>query len=60
MSCTFTELIVDALDPVKLSEFWCAVLGWQPTGRYQGAVEISSPHRRLPTLVRALATHPAP
>lgn len=43
MGSKFTELIVDAADPRKLAEFWIAVLGWQPTGRYEGAVEIAGP-----------------
>jgi hypothetical protein len=33
--------VVDAGDPRKLAEFWMAVLGWQPTGKYEGAVEIA-------------------
>lgn len=51
MACTFTELIVDAADAQRLSEFWCAALGWQPTGRYVEVVEIGAPDGRLPTLV---------
>jgi hypothetical protein len=39
----FTELIVDAANPDQLAEFWMAVLGWQPTGQYQGSVEIADP-----------------
>src|SRR5574341_769566 len=49
--CTFTELVIDAVDPRTLSEFWCATLGWQPTGRYEEAIEIRSPDGALPTLV---------
>jgi hypothetical protein len=43
MGSRFTELVVDAADPERLAEFWVAVLGWQPTGRYQGSVEIADP-----------------
>ena len=43
MGSRFTELIVDAANPDQLAQFWMAVLGWQPTGRYQGAVEIADP-----------------
>jgi len=39
---TFTELVVDAADPDRLAQFWSAVLGWRPTGRYEGAVEIAA------------------
>jgi hypothetical protein len=58
MSCTFTELIVDAIDAQKLSEFWCAALGWRPTGRYSEALEIGAPDVRLPTLVFIPSSEP--
>lgn len=51
MSSTFTELIVDATNPEKLSQFWRAVLGWEPTGRYEGVVEIGAPDGAIPTIV---------
>lgn len=41
MGSKFTELVIDAADPERLAAFWMGVLGWQPTGRYQGAVEIA-------------------
>jgi hypothetical protein len=43
MGSRFTELVIDAADPDRLAQFWMAGLGWQPTGRYQGAVEIADP-----------------
>ncbi len=42
MGSSFTELVVDAADPDRLAQFWSAVLGWRPTGRYEGAVEIAA------------------
>jgi hypothetical protein len=51
MACTFTELIIDASNAQKLSEFWCAALGWQPTGRYDEVIEIGAADGSLPTLV---------
>jgi hypothetical protein len=36
-------LVIDATDPAGLAAFWMAVLGWRPTGRYEGAVEIGDP-----------------
>ena len=42
MGSRFTELVVDAVDPQHLARFWSAVLGWQPTGRDEGAVEIAA------------------
>ena len=50
MGSRFTELIVDSADPNRLAEFWAAVLGWQRTGRYKGAVEIAGPPGSGPTL----------
>ena len=43
MGSRFTELVIDAANPERLAEFWTAVLGGQPTGRYPGAVEIAGP-----------------
>jgi hypothetical protein len=54
MSARFTELVVDALDPSALSEFWSAVLGWPATGADEdGDVEIADPSGALPTLLFA-------
>lgn len=50
MSCTFTELIIDARDPQRLSEFWCAALGWKPTGRYEGELEIGASDGSIPSI----------
>ena len=43
MGSRFTELVIDAASPERLAEFWMAVLGWQPTGRFPGTVEIADP-----------------
>lgn len=50
MGSRFTELVVDGADPQRLAEFWMAVLGWEPTGRYEGAVEIADPTGGGPSL----------
>jgi predicted enzyme related to lactoylglutathione lyase len=50
MPSKFTELIVDSTDPNRLAEFWMAVFGWQPTGRYEGAIEIAVPPGSGPSL----------
>ena len=50
MGSRFTELVVDCADPEQLAAFWAAVLGWQPTGRYPGAVEIAGPPDSGPSL----------
>jgi hypothetical protein len=47
----FTELVIDAASPQRLSEFWMAVLGWRATGRYApDAVEIADPSGAGPSL----------
>ena len=33
MSCRLSEIIVECLDPVGLSRFWCEVLGYVELGR---------------------------
>jgi Glyoxalase-like domain len=50
MGSRVTELVVDAASPQKLAAFWMAVLGWRPTGKYQGAIEIADPAGRGPSL----------
>jgi hypothetical protein len=50
MGSRFTELVIDAANPEELAQFWMAVLGWQPTGKYQGAVEIADPAGGGPSL----------
>src|SRR5262245_38266942 len=52
MACRFSELIIDSADPGRLSRFWTAVLGWEPTGRYApDAVELAGPTNSGPTLL---------
>ncbi len=50
MGSRFTELVVDAASPERLAAFWMAVLGWRPTERYPGAVEIADPSGGGPSL----------
>lgn len=33
MSCRLSELVIDCVDPVELSRFWCAVLGYVELSR---------------------------
>ena len=51
MPARLTEIVVDAAQPDRLAAFWCEVLGWRPTGRYEGPVEIADPEGGRPTLV---------
>jgi predicted enzyme related to lactoylglutathione lyase len=41
MASRFTELIVDAIDPPAIAQFWCDVLGWTVSDTGGGAVEIA-------------------
>lgn len=50
MGSKFTELIVDCADPEGLASFWATALGWDRTGKYEGAVEIADPDGSGPTL----------
>jgi hypothetical protein len=53
MASRFTALIVDCADPQRVSAFWSAVLGWQPTGYLadEGLVELAGPPGSGPTLL---------
>jgi catechol 2,3-dioxygenase-like lactoylglutathione lyase family enzyme len=52
MAARLSEVVVDARDPARLAAFWCDVLGWRPTGAYDGEViEIADPGGSRPTLV---------
>jgi hypothetical protein len=53
MGSRFTELVIDSANPDALAEFWMAALGWERTGRYEGAVEIADPNGRGPSLTFA-------
>ena len=58
MGSKFTELIVDSADPERLAAFWMAVLNWQPTGRYNGAVEIAEPSGLGPSVTFVPVSEP--
>ena len=51
MGSRFSELVIDAANPEALAAFWCAVLGWRPTGRYPApAAEIAGPDGGSPSI----------
>ncbi len=58
MGSKFTELVIDADDPERLARFWMAVLGWQPTGRYEGPIEIADPRGVSPSVTFVPASEP--
>ncbi|WP_194835720.1 VOC family protein [Nocardia sp. XZ_19_369] len=43
MASKFTELAIDCADPVRLAQFWCAVLGYEVLDEEDGFVSIGSP-----------------
>jgi hypothetical protein len=40
MASRFSELVIDCLDPQRLAEFWCEVLGFIMLDTEDGAIEI--------------------
>ena len=58
MAARFTELCVDAHDPEALAAWWAEVLGWAPTGPYDGVIEIADPAGVGPTIVFAPVPEP--
>jgi hypothetical protein len=46
-----TELVLDANDPMSLSSFWMAVLGWDRRVTDDNEVEIGDPSGKLPPLL---------
>ena len=40
MVSRFSEIVVDCVQPRRLAEFWCAVLGYRVLEEHEGAIEI--------------------
>lgn len=61
MACHLSELVLECHDPAKLSEFWCAVLGYVELDVDDGAIEIgpaSGFGGPAPTIVLSPTTEP--
>ncbi len=61
MSCRLTELVLDCMDPVALSRFWCEVLGYVELSREEpeDGIEIGPESGRggaAPTIVFSRVT----
>jgi catechol 2,3-dioxygenase-like lactoylglutathione lyase family enzyme len=61
MACHLSELVLECHDPERLSEFWCAVLGYVELDVDDGAIEIgpaSGFGGPAPTIVLSPTTEP--
>ncbi|MBF6061175.1 VOC family protein [Nocardia terpenica] len=62
MACRITELVIDCVEPQRLADFWCAVLGYVEVGWEGDALEIGPPGIGFggpqPTLVFVRSTEP--
>ena len=61
MASRFSEVVIDCLDPERLAEFWCGVLGFVVLDIEDGAIEIG-PQEGFgglqPTLIFSPTTEP--
>jgi hypothetical protein len=46
----FAVLVIDAIDPDTVAEFWCAVLDWRVVERSEEGVSIAAPDGGWPTI----------
>ncbi len=64
MACRITELVIDCVDPQRLADFWCEVLGYVELGWEDddAALEIGPPGAGFggpqPTLILSRSTDP--
>lgn len=50
MTSRMVVLAIDASDPPRVADFWCAVLGWQVVEADDEGVSIAPPGRAWPTI----------
>jgi len=61
MASRFSELVIDSLEPQRLAEFWCEVLGFVVLDTEDGVIEIGPEEGfggRQPTLIFSPTTAP--
>ncbi|MHB1490490.1 MAG: VOC family protein [Cellulomonas sp.] len=61
MASRISELVIDCLDPQRLADFWCEVLGFRVLGSADGEIEIGPAEGfggLQPTLIFSLTTEP--
>jgi predicted enzyme related to lactoylglutathione lyase len=50
MTSRLTNVVIDALDPPAVAEFWCSVLGWQIVEESDEGVSIASASGAWPVI----------
>lgn len=50
MTSRFSVLAIDSVDPARLAEFWCAVLGWGIVEQDEAGISIGPEGGRWPTI----------
>ncbi|MDQ2960081.1 MAG: VOC family protein [Candidatus Dormibacteraeota bacterium] len=50
MTSRLACVCIDSVDPLPLTEFWVAVLGWVIVDRDETGVSLAAPGTRMPTL----------
>jgi hypothetical protein len=50
MPSRLTNIVIDALDPSVVAEFWCSVLGWQIVEHSDKGMSIAPPNRSWPVI----------
>lgn len=50
MTSRLTNIVIDALDPPAVAEFWCSVLGWQIVEESDQGVSIAAANGAWPVI----------
>jgi catechol-2,3-dioxygenase len=50
MTSRLACVVIDAVDPRVVAEFWCSVLGWQIVEQSDGGVSIAAPDGSWPVI----------
>ena len=43
MTSRLDTIAIDATEPARIADFWCAVLGWEVLGRGDGVISLGAP-----------------
>jgi hypothetical protein len=50
MTSRLASVVIDAVDPRVVAEFWCSILGWQIIDQSDGGVSIAAPDGSWPVI----------